>query len=299
MEFGVALPHFGPRARDPRVAERVRDVATAADRLGYYVVWTAEHVIFPRSVETPYPYGDRFPYDVNDPVLDPLTTLSWVAGATTRVRLGSAVLVLPYHHPVALAKSLASLDVLCGGRVLLGVAGGWLREEFELLGIPFAERGARTDEAIDLLKHLWTAETVDFDGRFHQLHDAAFFPKPQQTPHPPIWIGGDSGPALRRVATRGDGWLAAPRDLPTLEGMIGQIRRTAEEAGRDPGAIGVATSGGARTLDEMLDLVPTLERMGVTVMNMASRFWAASLDEALELLETFAERAGLTTSPPC
>ncbi|MDG2303216.1 MAG: TIGR03619 family F420-dependent LLM class oxidoreductase [Candidatus Binatia bacterium] len=294
MEFGVALPHFGPQARAPGVAERLRDVAQAADRLGYDIVWTAEHVIFPRSVETPYPYGDSFPYDINDPVLDPVATLSWVAAATTHVRLGSAVLVLPYHHPVTLAKSLATLDVLSGGRVLLGVAGGWLREEFELLGVPFKERGARTDEAIDLMKHLWTTETADFEGRFHQVRDAAFFPKPIQAPHPPIWIGGDSAAALRRAATRGDGWLAAPRDLPTLEKKIEQIRRLAEDAGRDPATIGVATSGGARTLDEMIDFVPKLEKIGVTVMNMASRFWASTPDEAIDLLESFASRAGLT-----
>jgi len=294
MEFGVALPHFGPQARTPRVAARIRDVAQTADRLGYHVVWTAEHMIFPRTVETPYPYGGSFPYDVNDPVLDPVATLSWVAASTTRIRLGSAVLVLPYHHPVALAKALATLDVLSGGRLLLGVAGGWLREEFDLLGVPFEERGARTDEAIDLLKHLWSADTVHFDGRFHQLRDAVFFPKPAQIPHPAIWIGGDGPAALRRVARRGNGWLAAPRDLATLERKIGEIRRHAEAAGRDPSAIGVATSGGATTLDEMIDLAPTLERMGVTVMNMASRFWAAQPEEALELLETFAERAGLS-----
>lgn len=295
MEYGVALPHFGPQARDARAVERIRNVARAADHLGYDIVWASEHMIFPRTVKTPYPYGTSFPYDVDDPVLDPVSTLTWVAGMTKHVRLGTAVLVLPYHHPIALAKSLASLDVLSSGRLLLGVAGGWLREEFELLGIPFRERGARTDEAIDLLRHLWTAETVAFDGRFHQLRDAAFFPKPIQKPHPPVWIGGDSEAVLRRVAERGDGWIAAPRDLATLERKIERIRLYAEAAGRDPSAIGVATSGGAQTLDQMLALAPRLERIGVTVMNMASRFWAAEIDEALELLATFGERAGLPT----
>lgn len=297
MQFGVALPHFGPRARDPHVARNVLEVARTADRLGYDIVWASEHLIFPRTVETPYPYGSTFPYDVDDPILDAITTLTWVAGATKHVRLGTGVLVLPYHHPIALAKSLATLDVLSGGRVLLGVAGGWLREEFESLGVPFGERGARTDEGIDLLKHLWTRETIEFEGRFHQVRDAAFEPKPVQKPHVPIWIGGDSDPVLRRVAHRGDGWIAAPRDLETLERKIGRIRSLAEAAGRDPATIGVATSGGARTLDEMLALAPRLERMGVTVMNMASRFWAADLEEALEFLEVFAERARLEPVP--
>lgn len=295
MQYGVALPHFGPQARDQGAVERIRDVATAADRLGYDVVWASEHMIFPRTLETPYPYGNSFPYDVSDPILDPISILTWVAAATTHVRLGTAVLVLPYHHPVALAKSLASLDVLSNGRLLLGVAGGWLREEFELLGIPFRERGARTDEAIDLLKHLWTAETIEFDGRFNQLRDAAFFPKPVQKPCPPVWIGGDSDAVLRRVAQRGDGWIAAPRDLATLERKIGRIRIHAEAAGRDSTTIGVATSGGAQSLDEMLEFAPTLERIGVTIMNMPSRFWAASTNEALDVLSSFAERAALPT----
>jgi len=298
MKFGVSLPHFGQRARGTGVATHIRDVAVAADRLGYHVVWASDHVVLPRSVTTPYPYGGSFPYDVNDPILDPVATLAWVASATRHVRLGSAVIVLPYHSPLPLAKALATVDVLSGGRLLLGVAGGWLREEFELLAVPFAERGPRTDEAIDLLRHLWTADTIDFHGRFHHLHDAAFYPKPVQKPAPPIWIGGDGAAALRRVVRRGDGWLAAPRDLATLEAKIEEIRRGAEAAGRDPSTIGVATSGGARTLDEMIDLVPTLERMWVTVMNMASCFFTAGPGEAQDILERFAARAGLSAPAP-
>lgn len=296
MRFGVVVPHFGRRARDRRVGEHTRDFARTADRLGYDILWTSEHVILPRDVETPYPYGGSFPYDVDDPIFDPITTLTWLAGATTRIRLGTAVLVLPYHHPVSLAKSIATLDQLSGGRTLVGVASGWLREEFDLLGVPFHERGARTDEAIDLMKHLWSARTAAFQGRFYDVRNAAFAPKPAQSPHPPLWIGGDGDPALRRVATRGDGWIATPRDLVALEKNIGRIREHAEVAGRDPATIGVATSGGARTIDEMLDLAPRLEAMGVTVMTLAAFFAAQSQAESIELLETFAERAGLSAS---
>ena len=289
------LPHFGPRARGPEVRQHVRDVAVAADRLGFGVVWTSEHLIFPRHIESRYPYGPSFPYDVDDPILDVTATLSYVAAVTTKVRLGSSVMVLPYHHPIALAKALATVDVLSGGRLLVGVASGWLREEFDLLGIPFRERGARTDEAIALMKALWTQRDVHFTGRFHSINGAAFAPKPTQRPHPPIWVGGGSPAALRRVAQVADGWLAIPGDLDALTASIETIRREADAVGRDPAAIGVASSGGARSLDELLDLVPRLERLGVTIVNLPSLFWATSVPESLILMERFAERAGLGT----
>lgn len=297
MQFGVALPQFGPRARDPAVRERIRDVAVAADRLGYDVVWTAEHLILPHAIRTPYPYGGRAPFDVTDPILDVASTLAYVAALTTRVRLGTAVVVLPYHHPIALAKALATVDVLSDGRLLLGVAGGWLREEFDLLGVSFRERGARTDEYLALLERLWTDDRVSFHGRFFSLDDAAFFPKPVQRPHPPIWVGGDSAAALQRVARFGDGWMAAPRDLDHLDAGIRTIRRAAETAGRDPAVIGVASSGGARSLEELLDLLPRLEHLGVTIVNLPALFWTRSVAEAIELMETFARRAKIATDP--
>jgi probable F420-dependent oxidoreductase len=292
MRFGVALPQFGARARDPAVRDHIRSVAVAADHLGFHVVWTAEHLIFPAAIDTPYPYGGRAPFDVTDPILDVASTLAYVAALTTRVRLGTSVVVLPYHHPIGLAKALASVDVLSGGRLLLGVAGGWLREEFALLGVPYHERGARTDEYLALIKALWTQQRVTFHGRFFTLDDAAFFPKPVQRPHPPIWVGGDSPAALRRVARLGDGWMAVPRDLAHLEAGIATIRRAAEAAGRDPAAIGVASSGAARSVDELLALIPRLERMGVTIVNLPALFWTPSVGEAIELMEAFARRVG-------
>ena len=152
MEFGVVLPTFGPPARDPALAAGLREIAEAADDLGYDLVFTAEHLIFPNEIHTPYPYGGRFPYPVDDPVLDPPATLAWVAALTRHVRLGASVMVLPYREPIALAKALATIDVLSGGRLMVGVASGWLREEFELLGVPFRERGARTDEYLAAMR---------------------------------------------------------------------------------------------------------------------------------------------------
>jgi probable F420-dependent oxidoreductase len=292
MGFGVTLPQFGRPARHPAVRAHIRDVAVAADRLGYDVLWTAEHLIFPAHVATPYPYGPGLPFDVTDPILDVTATLSFVAALTTRVRLGSAVVVLPYHHPIALAKAIATLDVLSNGRVLLGVASGWLREEFEMLGIPFRERGARTDESIALLKALWCDETM-FRGRFFRIDHGVSFPKPVQHPHPPIWIGGDSNAALRRVARFGDGWMAVPKSLDHLVLDIETIRRHAEAAGRDPATIGVASSGAARSMTELLDLLPRLHALGITIVNVPALAWTQTVPEALELLQEFAERAGL------
>jgi probable F420-dependent oxidoreductase len=293
MQFAVVLPSFGPPARDPAVQSRLRDVAEAADELGYHVVFTAEHLIYPQEIRTPYPYGGRFPYAVTDPVLDVPTTLAWVAAVTRHVRLGASVMVLPYHEPIALAKALTTIDVLSGGRLMVGVASGWLREEFDLLGVPFRERGARTDEYLAVLRALWTEERVTYRGRFVRLEDAAFFPKPVQKPHPPIWIGGSSAAAFRRVGRVGDGWLAVPRAPAELAGDVATIRREAEAAGRDPSRIGVAASGGARSVAELLDRIPALERAGATIVTVPALFWAASVPQAIDLMDEFASRADL------
>jgi probable F420-dependent oxidoreductase len=296
MQYAALLPQFGPPARGADVAERVARVARAADRLGYDVVWTAEHLVFPREIVTPYPYGGRFPYAVDEPILDVVTTLAYVAALTSRVRLGSAVMVLPYHQPIPLAKALATLDVLSSGRLVVGVASGWLVEEFELLGVPFRERGRRTDEYLAALRALWTEERVTFSGRWVRLEEAAFFPKPVQRPHPPIWLGGTSEAALRRVARVGDGWIAAPRPLEALAEDIARLRGWTAEAGRDPAALGIASSGGAASVDALLDLVPRLERIGVTLVTVPALFWARSVEHAVDLMEEFASRAGMLPS---
>jgi probable F420-dependent oxidoreductase len=294
MEFGVVLPSFGASARGDGLPDRLRTLAQAADRLGYHVVWTAEHLIFPPTITTPYPYGGSFPYDVRDPILDVASTLAWVAAATTHVRLGSAVIVLPYHQPIPLAKALATVDVLSGGRLVVGVASGWLAEEFALLGVPFGERGARCEEYLTVLRALWTEDRVTFHGRFVQLEDAAFFPKPVQRPHPPLWIGGRSAMALRRVGRLADGWLAAPQpSVAALAEDIALMRRAAEAAGRDPASIGVASSGGAGSLDALVERLPQLERIGVTTVTVPALYWSKTFTEALEMMEEFADRAGL------
>ena len=163
-----------------------------------------------------------------------------------------------------------------------------------MLGVPFAERGARMDEYLAVLRALWTEDHVTFRGRFVQLEDAAFFPKPLQRPHPPIWIGGASARAFARVARFGAGWIAAPRpDVETLSRDIARLSAVAESHGRDPATIEVASGGAARGVDELIARLPTLERAGVTLVNVPALFWARSFAHALELLAEFAARAGL------
>ena len=294
MRFGVPLPQFGPAADTPEVRERIARTASLADRLGYDVLWTAEHVVFPSVIRTPYPYGERFPYPLTTPFLDVVTTLAWVAAVTRRVQLSSAVMILPYHQPVVLAKALATLDVLSGGRLIVGVATGWLAEEFTMLGVPPRERGRRMDEYLDVLRALWTEERVTFRGRFVQLEEAVFFPKPVQKPHPPIWIGGASAAAFDRIARLGAGWIAPPpQDLGAFAADVTRLRRLAEARGRDPAEIHVASGGGARSVDELLARLPALERAGVTDVTVSALFWTPDFAHSLVLLEEFAARAGI------
>jgi probable F420-dependent oxidoreductase len=167
------------------------------------------------------------------PIPDPLIWLAYVASATTRIRLATGILILPERNPVVLAKELATLDSLSGGRVEIGIGVGWLREEFEAAGVSWPHRGRRTDEYIDLLRTLWTEDPSAFKGEFYNLESCRMHPKPVQTPHPPIHVGGETTPALRRAAAKGQGWysfnrlpqdMAAP--LSELDGLLAEHGRS-------------------------------------------------------------------------
>ena len=157
MEFGVVLPHVGPQARE-NVVERIQSISRHAETLGYHSLWVADHVVIPTVIESKYPYHPegKFPIDPADDFLDPLTVLGYVAACTTRVRLGTGVLIIPYRHPVVTAKMVATLDVLSRGRIILGAGVGWMAEEFAYLDSPYRQRGARTDEYLKAMKALWT-----------------------------------------------------------------------------------------------------------------------------------------------
>jgi len=226
MEFGCHLPVFGPAATRAGLLTFARDM----EGLGYESLWASDHIVIPHTIRSRYPYSDtgRFPLAADATFLEPLTALAMVAGVTERAKLGTTVLVLPHRHPVLAAKMLATLDHLSGGRVILGAGVGWMREEIELLGAPFDERGAWSDEAIRIMRACWRDERTRFHGRYFSFDDVGCFPKPFHGDIP-IWMGGHSKPALRRIVALADGWHAA---FPTAAGLEAGLSALREECAR-------------------------------------------------------------------
>lgn len=242
MDFGFALPGRGPLAR----ADIVLKLAQAADRLRYSSVFVTDHVVLPSATHSVYPYhpSGQFPGGANQDYLEPLTVMSHLAAATKNVRLGTSVLVIPYRNPLVAAKMLAMIDVLSGGRVILGAGVGWLEEEFVALGSPpFKERGRVTEEYLRLMRECWTRDQIRFEGRYYRVSDVVFLPKPIQKGGIPIWIGGHTDVAVRRAGELGDGWhpigLRPPARLHPAEyaDKVKQVHAWARRAGRDPQAI--------------------------------------------------------------
>ena len=243
MRIGVSLPNVGL----DHGKEMVLPVAEAADRLGFDSVWAAHHVTLPYERTSQYPYqrsGTEVAMSPGMQWLDPLVTLAMCAAVTDRVRLGTSVLVLPYRNPVNLAAEAAALDVLSEGRFLLGVGAGWMKEEFRALGIDPAERGPRTDEHIDVLRTLWTEDPASYDGRFTKFDGIVLATTPRTEGGPPIWVGGNTGPGLRRALRRGDGWHGFevyPEDMP---GVNEELARIGADVGRDPGELALSVVRG-------------------------------------------------------
>jgi probable F420-dependent oxidoreductase len=244
LSIGCTLPTSGAVA-DP---SSIGAMARAAEDLGFHSVWISDHVVVPEQISSFYPYAKdgRFPTPATQDYLEPLSAMGYLAGHTRRVRIGVAVLILPYRHPLLTAKMIATLDQLSGGRIELGIGVGWMREEFEALGLPsemYTHRGSVTDEQVRIFKTVWTEDVVAHDGRFYKFDRLGAHPHPLQKPHPPIWVGGHTAPALRRTARLGDGWLPIggrpPADLPPDEvaRCVATIREEASGEGRDPSAL--------------------------------------------------------------
>lgn len=234
---GISQAIFGPTAGPGAV----RMLAQRAEALGFHSIMLADHIVIPRHVNSSYPYdaGGVSPFDPSQSFYEPLSVLNFLAGCTERIRLGISVLILPYRQPIYTAKVLATLDVLSGGRLIVGAGTGWMAEEFAALGLTnFAQRGAVTTEYLRLFKELWTKENPEFRGKYVQVSGIGFQPKPMQRPHPPIWIGGHSEPALRRVASVGDGWMPIGLRPPSLlqpvemAEKIARLRTLLRENGR-------------------------------------------------------------------
>jgi probable F420-dependent oxidoreductase len=242
VQFGIAVRGRGALA----TPEAILKLATRADALRYHSVFVTDHVVIPKAIDSVYPYSatGRVAADWTQGYLEPLTLMTYLAAATKRVRLGTSVLVIPYRNPVVTAKMLATLDVLSGGRVILGAGVGWMREEFEALGSPpYEERGRVTDEWLRLMRECWTREPVTFTGKHYRLPPVSALPKPLQKGGIPIWTGGHTPAALRRAGELADGWhpigMRPPAMLlPDEYGRMAEtVRDAARKAGRNPAAI--------------------------------------------------------------
>jgi probable F420-dependent oxidoreductase len=248
MKFGIAFANAGPLG-DPELAV---GLGRLGEELGFESLWTVEHVVVPTGYSSPYPYSPdgKMPGGEQVAIADPLIWLAYVAAATTQIRLGTGILILPQRNPLVLAKEVASLDRLSGGRVELGIGVGWMREEFDALGIPFERRGARTDEYVDVMRRLWREPSTAFSGEFSNFAELNSYPKPARSDGVPIHIGGHSHHAARRAGRLGDGFFPGRGEGHGLEELLATMRTAAKEAGRDPDAIEV-TSGGGLDIDSV------------------------------------------------
>lgn len=230
MKIGISGIGMGKGAR-PRT---VQSVAEHAERLGFATLWSPEHVVLFDHYESSYPYSDdgQFLAAGHTELTDPFVTLSYVAGRTDRIRLATGICLVPERNPLVLAKVVASLDHLSGGRFALGVGIGWSTEEFAALGIPFTRRAQRTCEYVEVMRKLWREEKSSFSGEFVNFTDARCFPKPARRAGVPIVFGGESGPALRRVARYGDGWFSVKLTPALLAEKLKRLEVLLKENGR-------------------------------------------------------------------
>lgn len=234
MKFGLAFANTGPFAQ----AEGLVEMGQAAEAAGIESVWTVEHVIWPTDYDSTYPYSPdgKMPGDSSSVIPDPMIWLSYLAAATKTIKLATGILILPERNPVVLAKSAATLASLSNDRLLLGIGVGWLKEEFEALGVPWEKRGKRTDEYIDVLRALWANDNAHFDGDYVGFQNVTSNPKPP-TGSVPIVIGGHSKAAARRAGRSGNGFFPGKGSLADLAELFDVMNQTAADAGRDPSEI--------------------------------------------------------------
>jgi probable F420-dependent oxidoreductase len=246
MQIGFNLPNSGPLS----AVATMTKIATEGEAMSFDYLTVTDHVVLPDIKVPGYPYSESGEFYEADPIErhEQLAGMAYIAAKTSRIRLVAAVLVVPHRPAVLAAKMLATIDVLSGGRLVVGIGAGWLKTEFDaVVGTPFAERGAVTDDYIDAFRVLWTERAPRFAGRYTKFEDIVLEPKPVQRPHPPIWVGGEAGPALRRAARVGNAWYPIGSNnkhlldtLPRLKAGIARLRQATAEAGRDPQSVGVS-----------------------------------------------------------
>lgn len=309
MKYGFGVPTRGPMANPKDISA----IAAKGEELGFDTVFVNDHIVVPHDVDSRYPYSDsgEWPGGRSGEAMEQLVLLAYLARATDRMRLLTSVMVVPHRNPVTTAKMLATVDVLSEGRVTVGCGTGWMREEFEAIGTdPYEERGAVTDEYLRVFKTLWTDDKPEFAGKYATFSNISFLPKPVQNPHPPLWIGGESGRAYRRVAALGDGWYPIgnnPRQpLDSAEkyaGGLEKLNRALDVAGRDPASVDLAYGtnwygDGSRQVSaegtrmaftgdagEIAEDIARFEELGLRSIML--NFQGESLNQTLERMERF------------
>ncbi len=288
MDLGFALPVSGAWATPDKVAA----IARAADDRGFRTVWTFQRVLFPTTFEIAPVYRS---------VLDPLVTLGYAAAVTTRVRLGSAVVNGPFYAPAVLAKQLAALDVLSQGRLDAGIGLGWSPDEYAAAGVPMQQRGRRFDEWLDCLHALLTEDPVAFDGEFYTVPRSYVAPRPVQQPRPPLLLGGTAEAALRRAATRGDGWISSSRaSLDDIRNGVVVVREAAEQAGKRPDDVRTVVRGVTVVRDTPIDVPdrPPLQGSVAQIQEDLARYADCGVDEVFFDLNFDSEQVGNPDADP-
>jgi probable F420-dependent oxidoreductase len=303
MHLGFALPTFGPMAGPDALVRS----AQLAESLGYHSAWVADRLLAPVAPRSPYPASaDGALPEYFKRSMDPVEALTFAAAHTRRITLGTSVLNMPFYNPVVLARRLATLDVLSGGRLRVGLGQAWSVDELEAVGADPKARAERADEFIRVLKAMWGPDPVEFQGRHFRVARSIVGLKPVQTPYPPIYLAGFVAPALRRAAAVADGWLPSGLPLPALGQMVIQLRTLARVAGRDPARLEVIYLAGAQVTDAALadatrgllsgnaaQIRGDLARLGdAGVTEVIAWSGGATFDDYLAALERFREAAG-------
>jgi probable F420-dependent oxidoreductase len=284
MKFGLAFA--SSIGTDP---ESALEIARVAEEVGFESVWGGEHVIFPSTIESTYPYtaDGKVPATPETSIPDPLIWLAYVAAAAPTLRLGTCILILPQRNPLVLAKELATLDHLTGGRVELGIGVGWMKEEFDALGVPWERRGRRNDEYVEALRTIWSGSHVEYHGEFVDFEPLTCTPLPAQGADIPILVGGDSDVAIRRAARLADGYFPGEGVPERLADLIVRVRAACEELDRDPDSIEINAMFGAQMADPPAG-VEQMRDAGVGRIMVPAFFFAG--DGGLDRLRTFGEQ---------
>lgn len=284
MKFGLAFASSVGTDSDSSV-----ELCRRAEALGFDSVWGGEHVIVPAHIDSPYPYtpDGEMPGEEDTLIPDPLIWLAYVASAAPTLRLGTCILILPQRNPIVLAKELATLDHLSGGRVELGIGVGWMREEFGVLGVPWERRGARTDEYVAAMKALWAGPRAEFHGEFVDFAPVTCSPRPLQASIP-IMVGGDTPAAIRRAARYGDGYFPGTTEPEQLQSRVVDLRSAAVAQQRDPDSIEINAIFGPQIADPVAG-VEQFEKFGVDRAMIPAFFFVGP--GGLDRLEEFAEKA--------